>query len=135
MKTEPLPNLPAARDAAEAAFGIEFRHYIEKYHPLHDSTFELKHTHGATSIVFSAVESSQIAWAVKIEQKGALARVSGTTGEPDYWWLKGAYAFIVVRYPSFWCMIRASEWVRERDRSKRKSLTEERARVIASLVI
>lgn len=128
-----LPDLPKIKKQKEADFGLLFRSWWNK-NPK-DATYELKQTE-IDSLQFSAVEESQIAWAKAVKSKrGALIRVQGISGEPDYVGCRNKPAYIVIKYPDFWCLIHASTFECERIISKRKSLTADRAREIAEKVI
>lgn len=123
-----LPSLPKQNKHKEASFGIQFRRWIEE-HPMVSSSYELKYATGER-MAFSAVTDAQIAWALKIKHKGALIRVKGTSGQPDYVWVHGP-AHIVIRYPSFFCLIDIDIFILE----KGKSLWPSRAREIAVTVV
>ena len=139
METKNMPPLPKQHKDPEAKFGIEFRKWLkENCHGEYDMrscSLELKHTRGRASLPFDEVKPEQLAYASQIEGNGALIRVQGLKGEPDYIWLTNATAWIVVRYRRFWCMIEAQQFVWERDKGKSKSLSEERARAIASIIV
>lgn len=132
-----LPELPTQIKHQEAAFGLLFREWMRtnrgKFGPA--CSFELKHTRGESSLPFDALVTEQVAYASKIEGNGALVRVDGQRGEPDYLWISRSPAYIVVRFPSFWCIIRARDFIWERNMGKRVSLTMERAREIAFIVV
>lgn len=129
-----LPNLPIQNKAPEADFGVEFRKWWNA-HPTRGS-FELKHTRGKPSFPFKAVEPEQTAFALAAgSRKGVLTRVSvGTPGTGDYIALMNDPAWIVIRYPRAFYVISIGNFLFERDRATRKSLTEERAREIATFV-
>lgn len=133
-----LPPLPKQNKTLEADFGVTFRAWIESHRELfpHSATFELKQTDGKASLNFSEVSATQIAYGATIEREGALIRVQGMNGEPDYAWMApDARAYVVIEYPQGFCIIRVSAFVAERNASARKSLTYERAWVIASHVV
>lgn len=129
-----LPSLPKQIKKREADFGLVFRTWITK-HPQVSSAWELKQT-TADSISFSCVEDQQLLWLEAINSsKGALIRVQGTSGQPDYLYLRNAPAHIFIKFPKVWCAITISTWILEKERSKRKSLTVDRAREIAVKVV
>ena len=129
-----LPTLPRQIKQKEASFGVLFRAWIIK-HPRYSCTLELKQTK-TDSIPFSAVEPAQVAWALQISgPKGALVRVQGLTGEPDYIWCCNMPAYVVIRYPRSFHLISIGTWLMERDGSKRKSLTEVRAFEISTVSV
>ncbi len=110
----------------EADFGILFRHWL-KANPRHSCAFELKQT-SQSSISFSCVEPHQIAYLEAIHSDvGALIRVQGTNGEPDYIYLRNAPACIVIKFPRTFHIISIDAFTREKEKNKLKSLTNERA--------
>lgn len=125
-----FPPLPKQNNHKEATFGLKFRRYTEK-NPTISSAYELKQVSG-DSVAFSAVTESQIAWLLKIKHKGALIRVIGTTGEPDYVWVHGP-AHVVVKFKSCFCIIDIDTWLKEKEHLK--SLKSERAQEIAKLTV
>lgn len=128
-----LPTLPKIKKHKEADFGLTFRGWWEK-NPK-DATFELKQT-TTDSLPFSAVEQSQIDWANAIcGNNGALVRVQGISGEPDYIGCVRKPAYIVIKYPAFFCLIHIAIFCYESKCSKRRSLTSKRAREIAEIVV
>ena len=130
-----LPELPKQNKSTEADFGLTFRKWIRANPPkVMGEVYELKHTRGEDYLAFDAVEPEQVAYGGKIEARGELVRVMGSRGEPDYIWVHGP-SWIVVKYPTFWCMIRRDKWLWERNMGKRKSLTSARAREIADVVV
>lgn len=118
----------------ESKFGILLRHWVfANAKKLKTSTFEIKQTQ-TDSLPFSALEEHQnnYSMAIKHSEKGAFMRMeSGTIGAPDYVYLKKEPAFIVVRFPDLFCIIDIDKWNTERIINKRKSLTSERAQLIA----
>ncbi len=132
-----MPELPLQHKDPEAHFGLVFRKWLKAHSSQYNEpcTFELKHTRGAGSLPFSALTSEQIAHASAVSGDGALIRVTGTIGEPDYVWMMEAPAYVVVRYPSFWCIILVHDFVWERNMGKKKSLSADRAREIALTIV
>lgn len=131
--------LPKKIHRVEAEFGLELRDYISKLRtPIFNTTtwLELKDTHGKDTLPFSAVSDIQIAEGLKTKNTGSLVRVTvGTTGTQDYIWRYKDPAYVVIRYPNSWCFIDIDTFVLERDRSKKKSLGEQRAVEISIKVI
>ena len=127
-----LPELPKQLKRREADFGVEFRHWWEKNRINGD--FELKHTRGAQSLPFTAVENEQIAIGKSSQSaKGTLLRLThGTIGSPDYSAHIGRITWIVIRYPDAFFLISLDTFLLEKSRSKRKSLTKKRAGDIAT---
>lgn len=127
--------MPRQIQAREAGFGIEFRRWWEKSRM--PGNFELKHTKGAYSLPFRAVEPAQVIVGNGASAgKGVLLRlVKGTIGSPDYIGQIRQPCYIVIRYPDFFCVIALDDFLRERGRSDRKSLTAERAHDISEINI
>ncbi len=132
MKLPPLPN---QHKKQEANFGIDLKHYTERTQP-DTRSIETKDTRGKDSLPFSAVEPAQIAFAKAISSdKGAWIRTLGMNGEPDYIWLRNEPAYIFIKYPKGTVGITIGNFLHEKDTSKRKSLTWERAVAIGGKVI
>jgi penicillin-binding protein-related factor A (putative recombinase) len=132
---EELPPLPKQNEKKEADFGLVFRHWIEE-NKMDTCAFELKHTRGEDSLPFREVKAEQIAYATEIESdEGCLIRVIGHNGEPDYIYMRKEPAYFLIRYQEFYCIVRRSSFLEERNTSTRKSLTSDRAREIAIKVI
>lgn len=129
-----LPTLPRQNKSKEADFGLQFRKWWNTTKML--GTFELKHTRGKPSIAFSELHDEQIVIGTLAHGKGTLLRISaGTIGSPDYIGLHDFPVFIVVKYTKHFYIISLSTLLLERDRSKRKSLTEDRARAISIIEV
>lgn len=126
-----LPDLPRVIKKREASFGLDFRKWIEK-NPMYSSAFELKQT-TTDSIPFSCVEENQINYGMATKSdKGVLIRVQGLNGEADYLWCRNMPSYIVIKYAGKgFVFIDIETFVLERDRSKRKSLTWDRAKEIS----
>lgn len=122
----------------ESKFSIKFRHYVmANAKKLRTATYEIKQT-PTDSIPFSCVEDHQLdfANAVKWGDKGVLIRVeSGTVGASDYIYLKQEPAYIVISFKSGFVILDNETFMEEKKRSPRKSLTWERACIIARNVI
>lgn len=120
----------------EADFGVLLRHWVMANPLKHTATFETKQTTGS-SIPFSCFESNQIIYAQAIREspKGVFIRVQGTSGEPDYIYLYKEPSFVVIRYPKTFHVIGVDAFLIEREKSKRKSLTEDRARAISVISV
>ncbi len=117
----------------EASFSLTLRHYL-KAHPLPVSCpIECKDSRGKDSIAFSEIKEEQFNNALASKSaKGNLIRIStGTVGSPDYCWFINSPAYVAIKYPKCFVLIDAETLLMERDRSKRKSLTVDRAVDIA----
>ena len=117
----------------EADFSIHLRHYL-KAHPLPVSCpLEIKDTRGKPSFSYAELKEEQINNALASKSdKGNLIRIaSGTIGGPDYAYYRNVPAYVVIKYVSGFVFIDIETLVMERDKSKRKSLTWERAQEIS----
>jgi len=119
----------------EADFGVRFRHWI-RANPQYSSAYELKQT-SKSSIPFSCLEEHQASYLMAIRRgdKGILTRVQGTNGEPDYIYLRNFPARIVIKFPTKFEIIDIETFLLERNRSKKKSLTAERAGEISIMTV
>lgn len=130
-----LPPLPQQNKRKEADFGLVFRHWIEKS-PYRTATFEMKYARSNNSIAFSEVTEKQIAYALAVRSdKGVLIRNVDKDGIPDYTYLRSEPSYICVKFKKSFCLIDPETWVLESKRSKRRSLTESRAKDISNLTI
>lgn len=134
-----MPELPRRIKRHEADFGLQFRHWAEankKSFPP-SCSFELKDTAGKNSLAFDAWEPKQSRFAHEIQHEGSLIRVTvGTPGTADYLFMKRpSIAFVVIKFPDQFCIIKANDLIAEKESSKRKSLTAERAKEIAEKVV
>lgn len=136
-----LPDLPTKHKHKEADFGTKvFRPWVlANANSLFSCTFELKDSYGKDCIPFNAVEDIQVdaSQSIKWGKNGYLIRnQSGTPGAPDYSYFKSAPAFLVFNYGRLgFVLIDIETFVLEKKRSKRKSLTFERACDIAWKVV
>ena len=131
-----LPNLPKQNRHKEADSSLILRHWL-KAHPQETCSLEVKDTRGKNSLPFSEVKQAQLDYAEAImSDRGVLLRTQAVVeGMPDYIYLRNEPAYIVIRYPQVIHIISASNFVFEKERSKRKSLTQERAAAIATTSI
>lgn len=110
----------------EANFGIAFRHWIHA-NPQLSCAYELKQTQN-DSIPFSCIEEHQINYLLAINSDvGALVRVQGSNGEPDYIYLRNFPACVVIKFPDIFCIIPIHVFIKEKKVSTKKSLTSKRA--------
>ena len=121
----------------EANFTLLFRHWL-KANPLRSSAFELKQTR-TDSINFNAVKEHQlIALQAAKGDHGLLYKIPDDAMgvKPcDMMYLRCSGAFVVIKYPRSFVLIDVDEFIIERDISIRKSLTEKRAKEIASYTV
>lgn len=116
----------------EAEFGMTFRHWLMA-NPLYTSALELKQTE-TDSIAFSEITDDQLNFLRAIHNprgRGLLIRTKGVRGLPDYVYLRSEPAYIVIQYPAQFSIIDFAAFEKEKHTSKSKSLTCERAAVIA----
>lgn len=132
-----LPSLPRQLQKKEAAFGIKFRRWIEQ-NPRMSAAYELKQVRGS-SMPFSAVEDHQIAALMTVKgKKGLLYKIPDDSrgAKPfDYFFLREEPAYIVIKYPEFFCMIDIETFLMESKRSKRRSLLGSRAQEISTITV
>lgn len=131
-----LPNLPKKNKRKEADFGLIFRNMLDTEYPT--ASYELKDTDGKDYLNFNELNTEQINHALRNKsKKGNLIRiVSGTLGAPDYIYLKKCqYSFVVIRYPKIIVFIDIDDFIKEKNVSKRKSLTSERAKAISTTCV
>lgn len=127
-----LPDLPKKNKKREADFGLKFRTWIENNPWACSCTFELKDTRGKDYFNIKELTEDQRNSALRTKsKKGNLIRIiSGTPGAADYAFYANSPAFIVVKYPKFFCFIDIDILIREE-----KSVTSNRALEIATLII
>lgn len=117
----------------EAKFMTLFRHWIKVHaNEFPTSVFELKST---TSFLmpFSHIEQHQIDYALAIRSdRGVFIRNQGGGGEPDFSFYKNTPAYIVIRYPGWFVGIIIEDFIKEKQKSKTKSLSRSRALEICS---
>lgn len=127
-----LPDLPKQNKTKEANTGINLKHFIERTTP-QTCSMEVKDTRGKDYLAFAEVKDEQIVYALRVNSsKGAWIRTLGMNGEPDYIWMKNEMAYIVIHYPKGIVFITIDNFIFEKEKSKRKSLTWDRAKEIAS---
>lgn len=118
----------------EAKFTLYFRHYL-KANPMHSAAFELKQC--GSMLPFDAVQPHQVDALQAVKSKrGLLYKAPDNSAgyKPcDLFYLREAPAYVVVLFGTIeFSIIDIDTFVLERDRSKRKSLTMERAREIST---
>ena len=123
--------------SSEADFSIRLRHYL-KAHPLPVSCpLEVKDTRGKEYFSYAELKEEQINNGLASKSdRGNLIRISvGTVGAPDYAYYRNSPAYLVIKYPNGFVFLDIESFVLERDTSRRKSLTWERAQEIAVRVV
>lgn len=89
-------------------------------------------------MAFSAVADHQIAALLAAKRSGILYKIPDDSRgiKPfDMVYLKGVLAFVVIKYPSFFCLIDVDNFMQELVMGGRKSLTALRARQIAAEIV
>lgn len=130
-----LPSLPRVLKKREARFSLRFREWIMS-HPQFSGSYEIKDSRGKDYINFSEITDEQLNYGRAITgDEGVLIRVQGLAGEPDYVYLRNADAYVVVKYPNFFVIIKIDMLVREKVMSSKKSLTASRAKEIAHTIV
>lgn len=121
----------------EADFGTLFRHWL-KANPIISAAFELKQTKKGC-IPFAEVKDHQLeALQAAQSKQGILYKAPDDSMgiKPfDYFYLRNSLAFVVIKYPKFFVLIEVDEFIKEKKKSDRKSLTESKAKEIASLTV
>lgn len=121
----------------EADFGTLFRHWL-KANPMISAAFELKQTK-KTYISFSEVKDHQLeALQAAQSKQGILYKAPDDSRgiKPfDFFYLRNSLAFVVIKYKKFFVLIEVDEFIKEKKISKGKSLTEAKAKDIASLFV
>jgi penicillin-binding protein-related factor A (putative recombinase) len=132
-----LPPLPNQYKTKEGDFGVFLKRWVEhNADKMLACSLETKHSRGKDSLPFSEVKPEQLAFAARISSpKGAWIRTLGMNGEPDYVFLKNMPAYFAIKYPQGFVLITYGNFIFEKKKNKRKSLTWERAQDIAYKVI
>lgn len=130
-----LPPLPKKLNKVEAKFTtVKVAKWVEA-NLTPPALFEIKHTRGKDSFPFREVRTKQRYWLLKaMGPEGKWYKHPDTAlGEqlPDGQLIGLQDAWIIIKYPKFFAVIGADIFFAEEKRSKRKSLTAERAKKIA----
>lgn len=124
----------------EADFTILFRHWLKAHHVLFGpAAFELKQT-CSKALSFDSVALHQLDGleAVRTASTGFLYKApddSRSIKPFDLFYLKHSEAYVVIKYPDFFCVIDAGKFQYEKLISDRKSLTSDRARAISMITV
>ncbi len=119
----------------EANFNTYFNHWLKNVYKK-TGAYELKQTKGQ-SIAFSAVVPHQVQALKNVKNGVFVFKIPdlGMQNPYDCFSMVGEDAFVVIKYPDFFCMIDINDWINEVKISDRKSLTATRAREIATIVV
>ena len=120
----------------EASSAILFRHWL-RANPQETCSYEIKDTRSKDYLNFSEVKDGQLNYGLAINSdKGVLMRVEAVaTGMPDYIYMRSSKAYIVIKYPKIMAIIDINSFIKEKQKSPRKSLTSARAERISFKVI
>ena len=137
-----LPNLPIRHKKPEADFGVQLVQHVAKLkEPFFNYSCKIEIKQTVNNVFyFRQLEELQISKLLKIKHEGLLIRITeassnGTHGIPDYDWVYKQPAYVGIKYDKSWCFIDIDTFILERDRSKKKSLGEDRARELSIKVI
>lgn len=119
----------------EASFNTEFNHWLKNVWKK-TGAFELKYTK-TDSLPFRSVQPHQLAALIAVRKQTFVFKIpdAGWQNPFDCFCLRKEPAYVVIKYPEFFCLIHTSIFAWEKDHSKRKSLTSERARQIAEIIV
>lgn len=118
----------------EAKFNTVFNHWLKSVYK-ETGVFELKQT--ASSLPFSDVKPHQILALEQVRHATLVFKIpdAGFQNPFDSFCITKMPAYVVIKYPKFFCLISIDTFVLESKRSKRRSLTAIRAKDIAQVVI
>ena len=119
----------------EANFQTTFNHYLKSVHKK-TGAFELKQTK-TNSIAFDLVVPHQEQALLNVKNGTFVYKIPdmGFQNPFDCFCMVSEDAFVVIKYPDFFCMIDINDWVQEKKISGRKSLTSTRAKEIATVIV
>ena len=118
----------------EASFQTIFNNYLREKKM--DGVFELKQTR-TDSIPFLALETHQRESLLAVEDNGFVWKLSDADPRQkpfDCFSIGICPAYVVIRYPECFVMIRIDEFLQEERISERKSLTLQKAKDIAERI-
>ena len=119
----------------EKDFQVTFNHWLKSVFKK-TACYELKQTK-TDSLPFSDVKDHQIA-ALSLARWGTLVYKIPDVGYQnpfDCFSLTVVPAYVVIKYPKFFCLIDIDTFILERGRSKRKSLVSSRAKELSTVVV
>lgn len=119
----------------EKNFQTTFNHWVKNVYRK-TAAFELKQTK-TNSLAFSSVVEHQVQALYNVRNGILVYKIPdvGYENPFDSFALYQTPAFVVIKYPSFFCMIDINDWINEVKISDRKSLTDKRAREIATFIV
>ena len=100
------------------------------------AAFELKLCRG-NSLPFNAVQPHQSRALYEAKNGQIIYKIPdvGYQNPLDSFCLSGVPAYVVIKYPNFFCLIDIDDWLNEVKMSDRKSLISTRAQEIASIIV
>ena len=119
----------------EAKFNSAFRDWL-KEHPMPSGAFEIKQT-TTDSLSFDSLKEHQLWALLTVKNNQLIFKIPdvGYQNPFDFFYFNKAEAYIVIKYPEFFCLIDIDDWIKENASSVRRSLTSSRAKEIASVVV
>lgn len=123
----------------EANFQTLFRHWLKaNFKKFDNCAFELKQT-TKNFLPFDAVSEHQLAALLAVQgDKGMLYKIPDDSRgiKPyDMVYLSRAEAYVVIRYPKFFCIILVDSFLECKKESGKKSLWEDEAKWISRIVV
>lgn len=119
----------------EKDFTVIFEKYV-RIKKLH-GVFELKKT-DTDSILFSSVKDHQLESLIAVQESGFMWKISDADPRRKPFDLIATprlVGYVVIKYNKITCIIPVNNFIFERDKSKRKSLTVERAKEISTYIL
>lgn len=100
------------------------------------AAFELKQTQ-TNSLPFNSLQNHQAQALLHARWETLFYKIPdvGYQNPFDCFTLSGVPAYVVIKYPDFFCLIDIETFLLEQKRSKRKSLTSERAKELSTTIV
>ncbi len=119
----------------EASFNSYFNKWLKNVHKK-TGAYELKQTKG-NSLPFDAVVPHQVAALLQVKHGVFVFKIpdAGYQNPYDCYSMVKQPAYVVIKYPDFFCLIDIDDWVVEEGLLERRSLTSSRAREISTVVV
>lgn len=119
----------------EAKHQIYFNHWLKNVYKK-SLVYEIKQT-TTNSLLFSAVVDHQIEALLAVRHGSFVFKIPdcGFQNPFDGFCFNEEPAYVVIFYPDFFCLIGIDTFLLEKERSKRKSLTADRAKEISTVTV
>lgn len=119
----------------EAKFNTTFNHWLKNVYRK-TGAFELKQTK-TDSLPFSAVVEHQRQALQNVRHGAFVFKIpdAGFQNPFDVFCMSEEPAYVVIKYPKFFCMIPIDIFILEESRNPRKSLISSRAKEISTVVV